>query len=127
MRSVSLLLLAVAACAKPPPPKPVPPPTTLTWPKGVPHSIAVQAYEEYAALEKVLLGYGIPVLKGRAMQEAKVVLYFDRCDDLRTQGTSARIEDADGRLLLRLSRPLGGCQQLMHDVADAINTAWRAR
>ena len=122
------LVLALAGCATPPPPKVEPPPTTLTWPKGVPHGIALQAYEEYAAVEKVLAGYGVPVLKGQAMEHADVTLYFARCDDLRTQGTVARIEETrTGRLLLQLFRPLGGCELLMRDVAEAITTSWRAR
>ncbi len=122
------LLLVVAACAKPPPPPPEPPPREFKWPKGVPRRLALQAYEEYGAVEKVLLGYGVTVVKGRDTQAAELTLYFDRCDDIRTQGTTARIEEtASGRTLLVLSRPLGGCQALMTDVAEAIDQAWKKR
>lgn len=121
-----LLLWVAAGCAKPPPPKIEPPPRTLVWPKGVPHRLAVNAYEEYGKLTKLLGGFAVPVVKGREALDAEVTLHFGRCDDIREQGTTARIEDnQSGVVLLVLQRPMGECEPLMYDVARAIVEAWK--
>ncbi len=121
-----MALLLAAACAKPPPPKVEPPPRKLVWPKGVAHRLAVNAYDEYPKLTRLLGEYAIPVVKGRQALETEVTLYFGRCDDLREQGTTARLEETQsGVVLLYLSRPMGECEPLMYDVARAIAEAWQ--
>lgn len=126
MRRALLLLAVLAGCARPPPPKVEPPPSKLVWPKGTPRQLAVNAYTEYEKLTRILGGFAIPVVKGRQGLQAPVTLYFSPCDDLRAQGTTARIEETEsGRVLLYLSRPMGECEPLMYDVARAITEAWQ--